>query len=62
MKLVEKEMNRIIRRCLWMPSGDPGPSLLRRATAAYLVLVDMGLKIDVEDEVVFCLKESKFLK
>ena len=58
LKFIEKEMNGIIRRCLWAPSGDPSKAFLRRAAAAYIILHNFKLKIDGENDVVTCLKDA----
>lgn len=50
--LVSIQLNKIIKRCLWEPSGDPGTYLLKRATAAYLCLRALELPIRAEEDVI----------
>lgn len=56
--LIQKELNGLISRCLWKPGGDPGPSLIRRATAAYVLLRELGLRVDHKRDVLLILQNN----
>jgi hypothetical protein len=47
-RFVEKELNKIISRCLWEPSGDPDRPLLKRAACAFMLLKIHNLRITVD--------------
>lgn len=49
---IERELNKVIDRCLWKPSGDPDTPLLRRAAVAYALLKHLGLRVKNENDVV----------
>jgi hypothetical protein len=49
---IERELNKIIKRCLWKPAGDPSRPLLRRAAVAMVLLQHHGMTIEDQADVV----------
>jgi hypothetical protein len=43
---IEKQMNALIKRSLWEPSGDPDEEELEAAAAAYIILSELNLKCE----------------
>ena len=55
---IERELNKLIGRCLWKPAGDPSKPLLRRAAAAYVLLKHHGMTVEAQEDVVLVLTEG----